>query len=155
MSPEKVTGGCLCGAVRYEFDGKMMWPGLCHCAICRKMSGAAGGAWFGVLHDFCEISGPTAVYEYTADSGNHVTRAVCEKCRAPVYNKNSKMPDVMIIAAGSLDNPELFTPRMRFYAAGAPNWCAPEDGLQRFAGMPHSEKSSPGGEFRAEREQEV
>ncbi|MGI9307397.1 MAG: GFA family protein [Gammaproteobacteria bacterium] len=144
-----VCGGCVCGAVRYQFTGKMMWPGICHCAICRKMGGAAGGAWFGVLRDCCEISGKTAIYEYTADSGNRVSRAVCEKCRAPVYNQNSMMSDVIVFAAGSLDKPELFAPRMRIYTAGAPAWCAPDDGLPRFPGMPSSEKSAHDAEFHA------
>ena len=145
----KTTGGCVCGAVRYSFSGKMMWPGICHCAMCRKMSGAAGGAWFGVLRDSCEIAGKTTFYEYTADSGNQISRGGCPSCGAPVYNQNSMMLDVAIIAAGSLDKPELFAPRMRIYTAAAPSWSAPDDGLPRFSGMPHSEKTAQNGEFRA------
>ncbi len=151
----KITGGCACGAVRYAFSGKMMWPGICHCRICQKMSGAAGGAWFGVLRDSGEITGKTVFYQYSADSGNRILRGACEKCRAPVYNQNSMMSDVFIIAAGSLDKPELFVPRMRFYTDSAPDWVeATSTGtisLPEFPGMPHSEKEAQNGEFRAEK----
>ena len=134
---ETIGGGCACGAVRYAFSGKMMWHGICHCAVCRKMSGAAFGAWFGVFRDNCETTGDIAFYEITADSGNIVRRGTCAICRSPVYNQNSKMPDVLIIAAGSLDRPELFAPRMRLYADNAPAWCASDnDGMTRFPGMP-------------------
>ncbi|MGI9297575.1 MAG: GFA family protein [Gammaproteobacteria bacterium] len=135
---EKSGGGCLCGAVRYAFSGEIMFAGVCHCAVCRKMSGGVGGAWFGVSRDSCEISGKTNVYEYAADSGNTIRRAVCAECFAPVYNRNSMMPDMLVFAAGSLDDPALFAPQMRIYTAAAPSWCAPEDDLPRFAGMPVS-----------------
>lgn len=150
---KNITGGCACGAVRYTFSGKMMWPGICHCRVCQKIGGAGGGAWFGVLRDSCEFSGKIAFYQYTADSGNQISRGACEKCRSPVYNQNSMMPDVAVIAAGSLDSPELFVPRMRIYTDSAPDWVeAASTGtipLPEFPGMPSSEKPRNDAEIRA------
>ena len=132
------TGGCYCGAVRYRFEGGVMWPGLCHCAVCRKFSGAAGGAWFGVGGDGgFAVEGEVASYSYKSDSGNDISRAVCAKCRAPIYNVNSMMPDMHVIAAGSLDDPSVFAPRMRIYCGIAAPWALPEkEELPRFDAMP-------------------
>lgn len=131
----QVTGGCLCGAVRYVFSGKL-WPaGVCHCQVCCKLSGGAGGAWFGVPREKCQVSGDIGVYECTADSGNVIGRGSCAVCRAPVYNTNSMMPDMLFFAAGSLDKMDLFVPQVRLYTAKAPCWSAPEDGIPRYAGM--------------------
>lgn len=119
---EKITGGCFCGAVKYTLNGAMMWPGVCHCAVCRKMSGADGGAWFGARRRDLEVSGEMMFVEYTADSGNRVRRGRCAKCAAPVYNMNSMSENVVIVAAGSLDSPDAFVPRMRLYVSSAPQW---------------------------------
>ncbi len=141
-----VAGGCFCGGVRYRFSGGMMWHGVCHCSVCRRFSGGAGGAWFGVLSAGVAVSGGAAFYGYKADSGNDIRRGVCGKCCAPVYNLNSMMPDVHIIAAGSLDEPGRFSPRLRIYCGGAPSWALPagEDGLRRFEGMPQPEGGRKG-----------
>jgi hypothetical protein len=40
-----LTGGCYCGAVRYETDGEPFHETICHCADCRRIVGAASVAW--------------------------------------------------------------------------------------------------------------
>lgn len=137
MSGEKaITGGCHCGAVRYSFTGKMMWPGNCHCSVCRRFSGGKGGSWFGVMADGLTVDGEVAYHEYRADSGNTIRRGRCAVCGAPVCNRNSAMPDVVVIAAGSLDDPGVFAPRMEIYAGSAPPWDRLDGGLPHFDGMP-------------------
>ncbi len=44
MSDKIRTGGCLCGAVRYEVSGEPYIAGLCHCTKCRKLTGSAFSA---------------------------------------------------------------------------------------------------------------
>ena len=41
-----LTGGWVCGAVRYEADGAPFHATLCHCVDGRRASGAPGLAWF-------------------------------------------------------------------------------------------------------------
>jgi hypothetical protein len=37
---KKTTGGCLCGAVRYETTAASEWTWYCHCESCRRHTGA-------------------------------------------------------------------------------------------------------------------
>ena len=133
---DATTGRCYCGAVRYELRGKQMWPGLCHCDVCRRFSGGRAGSWFGCKEDEIDLKGELSYYRYTADSGNIVRRGTCAVCRTPVCNQNSCMPDVLVIAAGTLDAPSAFKPRMELFCGKAPEWDPVDSTLKLFEGMP-------------------
>ena len=59
---ETLTGGCYCGAVRYEVTGQRFDQTLCHCAICRRTTGAPVVAWLSVRPDDFRLTAgaPTA-----------------------------------------------------------------------------------------------
>lgn len=40
-----ITGGCCCGEVKYQIDGKLMDARSCHCSICRKTFSAQASAY--------------------------------------------------------------------------------------------------------------
>jgi len=81
-------------------------------------------------------TGKVSVYDRSADSGNIVSRAFCPACGAPVYSTNSAMPQLVFIRASSLNDPEVFVPRMSVYVDRAPSWDAPAGGLPSFVEMP-------------------
>ena len=65
-----VTGGCLCGAVRYAYDGEVGAAGYCHCADCRKVSGSAFGVSVRVTAaGFSIVAGQPKGYTKAGDSG--------------------------------------------------------------------------------------
>jgi len=68
------TGGCLCGAVRYECSAKPMMTGNCHCRDCQKSSGAPFVTAMAVPASALKISGDVKYYEIKADSGNAFSR---------------------------------------------------------------------------------
>jgi hypothetical protein len=82
------------------------------------------------------ISGAASWYERPADSGNTVRRAFCPHCGTPVCGESSGFPDVLMLRAGNLDDPERFRPGARVYAADAPSWDHMDPGLPSFEGMP-------------------
>ena len=79
------TGGCLCGAIRYESDGDVMFALRCHCRDCQRQSGAASVAAIRVpAARFHVTKGtPKRFVAQAWDSGNEIARAFCGDCRDP------------------------------------------------------------------------
>ena len=130
------TGGCLCGAVRFECSGEPVMTGHCHCEDCRRTSGTGHSSHMAVPEQSVALTGKTSVYDRPADSGNVVSRHFCGRCGAPVYSKNAAMPGIVFLRASTFDDLEVFKPQMHVYASRAPSWDKPQDGLPAFDLMP-------------------
>ena len=129
-----ITGGCLCGAVRYELSAPALFGGFCHCVDCRKTS-SSHSASMAVPEAALKVTGETRGYSSLGDSGNQVTRVFCPTCGAGIYSKGAR-PGVVMLKAGTLDDPENFKPMATVYASRAPSWDKPHDGLPAFPQMP-------------------
>lgn len=136
----KITGGCLCGKVRYEIRGEPFVGGHCQCLDCRKSSGTGHCSHLGVKADDFSLSGKTTQYDKPADSGNVVSRHFCPVCGAAVHSTNSGMQGMVFVRASSLDDPEVFKPQMVVYASRAPSWDALDPALPAFDEMPPKEE---------------
>lgn len=102
---EKHSGGCLCGAVRYEANAPVAKIVQCHCANCQKASGA--GASANILMDFAALNftkGEPKIFVDTADSGVKLNRAFCGDCGSSLYSQRHNMMDKLVLKAGSLDD---------------------------------------------------
>ena len=137
---EGFSGGCLCGAVRYESTDEPVLGGHCYCEDCRRSSGAAHSSVIGVPKEALTVTGETRAYERAADSGNVVSRNFCVVCGTTVFIENSAHPEMRFLRAGTLDDPEVFTPQVVVYASRAPSWDKPDDSLPAFAEMPPKEE---------------
>jgi len=133
-----LKGGCHCGAVRYESSGDVIFGGHCQCTDCQKNSGGGHSSIFAVPTAGVNVSGDTKVYEVTSDAGNTVGRAFCTNCGGPLYTVSSGIPDVMIMKAGSLDDPSQFEPGMVIYTKSGHGWDQDvvKGGLPTFEAMP-------------------
>ena len=129
------TGGCLCGAVRYECSGDPVAAGHCHCLDCRRSSGTGHCSHLVVPLAAFRVSGEVRFYDAPADSGNIVSRGFCPTCGSAIYSKNSGMPDMVFPRASSLDDPEVFRPQMIVYASRAPSWDHMDPSLPTFETM--------------------
>lgn len=130
------TGGCLCGAVRYESASAPVLGGHCHCVDCRKSSGSGHCSHLGVPLDALTVTGEMRFFDKPADSGNVVSRGFCPTCGAPVYSTNTGLAGMALVRASSLDDPEVFQPRMVVYASRAPSWDKTDPDLPAFPEMP-------------------
>jgi hypothetical protein len=131
-----LTGGCECGAIRYECSAVPIMAGHCHCRSCQQASGTGHASHLMVPKAAITINGAATVYERGADSGNTVRRGFCPRCGSPVWGESSGFPDVVVLRAGSLDDPERFRPGAVVYAANAPGWDHMDPALPSFPGMP-------------------
>ena len=134
---KKYTGQCVCGAVKFAFDKDPDFIAVCHCLDCKKASGGEAATWFGVPEDdFTPISGTTKAYPYIADSGKRLDRNFCPDCGARLYTSNlESFPRLVFIQLGSLDKPELITPKLEMFVKRRQNWVKPL-GLPEFSAMP-------------------
>lgn len=131
-----LSGRCLCGACSFRSVGEAQFAGHCHCVDCRKASGAGHCTHVVVSGEGFESEGPVRLYDKPADSGSMVTRAFCEVCGSPLYSMNNRMPGMVFLRAGALDDPDAVSPQMTVYARRAPAWDRAGEGLPRFDLMP-------------------
>jgi hypothetical protein len=137
------TGGCLCGAIRYECSAEPMMMGNCHCRHCQQSTGTAFAAAILVPRNAVNITGEVTYYEIKGDSGNMVGRGFCPICGSRLFSKPPN-PELLGIMAGGLDDPSGFQPRMDFYTASAQPWDLP-----KFLKLPSNETfRANGGELR-------
>ena len=115
---EKITGGCLCGKVRFTASGAPWRVGLCHCLDCRKHHGALFHASAIFPEGAVSISGETRSY-----AGRHF----CPECGSPVFGRSG---DEVEVNLGSLDEPDRFAPTYELWTDRRESWL-PEFPLAR------------------------
>lgn len=131
------TGGCACGAVRYEIAAEPVFSNECQCRQCQQVSGTGHGSYMSFAgRDAVKLQGTAAHWTMTADSGKQKTRAFCPACGSPVYQTYPAMPDVITIHAASLDDPGRYRPQVVTYASRAHAWDRVDAGLPKFDAMP-------------------
>ena len=131
---ERLTGGCLCGALRYECNGEPKEVTYCHCTDCQKTTGSAFCVGVAVDTDALKIlSGSIKGYTKTADSGNPITRQFCPECGSPLFTRAAVLPHLVWIKAGSLDEPELVKPTHQTWTDYAVPWAYIDADLPGYA----------------------
>jgi hypothetical protein len=97
------AGSCLCGAVRYVFDAEPRVAVNCHCSACRKTTGSAFATWLLVPNDhFTWTAGEEELREFA--SSDHGRRFFCGTCGSTMGNLTRLRPNLMHLAAGTLDD---------------------------------------------------
>lgn len=130
------TGGCMCGAVRYECSAEPLMSGNCHCRDCQRASGGAFVSALAVPRNALKITGEIKYYDVKGDSGNTVSRGFCPNCGARLFGRPAVASDLIVIMAGSLDDPSWYKPGMDFYTASAQPWDYMNPELPKFSQMP-------------------
>ena len=100
------TGGCQCGAVRYEVLGPRLKFYVCHCRECRKQSASAFGMSVFVAREALHLlQGAPKFWARATDSGHILEAAFCPDCGTRLWHQRRGSTDVVSIKAGSLDEP--------------------------------------------------
>jgi len=133
MQHKTLTGACLCGAVTYEIDhvaGDV--ADICHCAECRRASGAASLPWVQVPPGRFRLTKGTA---RAYASSPQAKRWFCGDCGTPLYMTDHENRSVGI-TLGSLDRPEAVTPTVHGWLCERIAWEALDDTLPRYPKAP-------------------
>jgi hypothetical protein len=100
------TGGCQCGAVRFEAHGPPKFVANCHCRHCRRATGAPFSTWVGYLTEKVSWQGQRAIFE----SSPGVQRGYCAACGTPLSYSGQKWAGETHLLVGAFDEPEQFVP---------------------------------------------
>src|ERR1700710_1143772 len=79
------SGGCRCGALRYEADGEPLFAGFCFCGECRKASGSGFVPFMGFASSAVRISGEARQVRSTSIKGSEAVRNICPQCGSLVF----------------------------------------------------------------------
>jgi hypothetical protein len=124
---EPLTGGCLCGKVRYRVDAPVERLAACYCTDCQRAtsSGFSANALI-PTSAFALTRGQTKVFTKIADSGNALHRHFCGDCGSWLYNPKGDDPDFLILKAGAFDRHDGMKIVVNLWTRSRPPW-APID----------------------------
>ncbi len=134
--PVPVTGGCLCGQLRYSAEAEPLLAIHCSCSRCQKISGTDHGSHLVFDNDSTTISGSSENWSYEADSGARTSRHFCIRCGTHLFARTTGHPKSLVITASSLDEPAYFRPTLHVFLNDRPVWANADCELMGFAGAP-------------------
>jgi hypothetical protein len=134
----KITGGCLCGSVRYESEAEPALVAACHCPTCQKNTGSVFSVNVAVPTDAVTITGEThATYEdRSGTSGNPFYRTFCSRCGSPISGSGQAYAGLTFIKAGTLDDPSWVKPGVHMWCSAKQPWVIIEDGVTQVSRNP-------------------
>jgi hypothetical protein len=125
-----IKGSCLCGNVKIEIAGAVHNARFCHCANCRKFSGAAYAAWGLVQTDQMKVLPPdSGVSKYNSGGG---LRVFCTSCGSPLWYEPDGRPQYRGIPLGIIDEGEVPTPGMHVWTKSRVDWASTRDGIKEY-----------------------
>jgi hypothetical protein len=138
MTDYPLTGGCNCGAVRFEVTAPLVKAGYCHCKRCQRRSGSAVSvSAFPAAGTFRIVAGQDALREWKPERGGY--KYFCGVCGSQVYANNPSHADPIGIRMGAFDGDPGIRPSVRQFVSYAAVWePIPEDGLPRHPESRHA-----------------
>ena len=131
--PGPITGGCLCGAIRYSVSQPLNKIIACHCTHCQKVSGAgASHNTFVPTSAVAFTAGKPKLFVDTAQSGNLVNRYFCGDCGSPLYSQRANVPEIMVLKVGTLDAPVDMKVTVNIWTRSARPWMYIDPGIEQY-----------------------
>ncbi|MXO97387.1 GFA family protein [Altererythrobacter xixiisoli] len=128
------TGGCHCGAIRYQAEGEPLHHAVCHCSDCRASSGAPMLAWYAIKQDQLQlISGEPVTFEGTPGA----QRQFCGTCGTGLFYRNAEMlPGIVDIQSATFDDAASVPPGAQIQCAERLEWVSGLENLPAFDRYP-------------------
>jgi hypothetical protein len=132
MADDSLTGGCLCGGVRYEVTAPPLSAGYCHCTRCQRRTGTAASPQARLAPGSFRITkGEELVKEFAPPDGFH--KCFCSNCGGALWSIDPASGEIGSVRMGSLDPGHGIRPSFRTFVDYAADWePIPEDGLELY-----------------------
>ena len=132
-----LTGGCLCGAIRYIVSVPITELRACHCTHCQKTSGAGGSVNAPIPSTAFKLTqGTPKRYADKADSGRTFYRFFCGDCGSPIYGERATAPEMLVLRAGTLDGGGDMKITANIWTRSARPWTTIDPASKQFPGQP-------------------
>ncbi len=129
----ELTGGCLCGAIRYRVTQPVDKVIMCHCTDCQKASGTGASANAPIASSALEFTrGTPKIFSKVVDSGRTLERAFCGDCGSPLFTRRANAPDMSALKVGTLDSPLDMKVVMNIWTRSARPWTHIDPALESF-----------------------
>ena len=129
----KISGGCLCGAVRYEGNAEPLGTRVCHCTDCQHSSGSAFSVNVVVPASTVTFKGDSlASFTYKGGSGKSVSRKFCRNCGSSLASEAELLPSALVLRAGTLDDTSWVMPTTHIWTDSAQAWVHIDPGAVKF-----------------------
>jgi hypothetical protein len=127
-----MTGGCVCGGVRYEVTEPLVSASYCHCTRCQRRTGTASSANARTVPGSLRIvAGEELVRTWEPPDG--APKSFCSACGSALWSHSPDNPDLRSVRLGTLDEDPGIRPSYRQFVAYAAPWePIPDDGLPRY-----------------------
>ncbi|MEP3050784.1 MAG: GFA family protein [Erythrobacter sp.] len=130
-----LTGGCLCGEIRYELSTDPAMCMTCHCKNCQRQAGSSHSIIIGVPEGSVSVTGSVKTFNDKGESGATVKRQFCGDCGSPIFSLAAQPPGFMFVKAGTLDDTSSLKPAFHCYTKSKQDWVELED-IPSFATVP-------------------
>ena len=132
MADLPLTGGCLCGGVRFEVNEPPVAASYCHCTRCQRRTGTAAAVSARIVPGSLRVvSGRELVKAWVPDDG--FAKEFCSACGSALWSRNPADPEMISVRMGAFDSDPGIRPSYRQFVAYAAPWDPiPDDGLPRF-----------------------
>ena len=120
----KLSGGCLCGSIRYTILQQPILAYTCNCRFCQKDTGTAYRSALAILNEHVELIGKDiSVYTYkSVEHGRELYKNFCPDCGTTISLKTERFPERQVIMIGTLDDPSQIELSTHMFAEEAFDW---------------------------------
>lgn len=132
-----LTGGCVCGVLRYSVTAAPLMIYNCHCKNCQRTSGSAFNVSITIVESgFSFTTGEPARIEWTSAAGSTRRGWLCGACGSRIVQGQSPPNGVLSLRAGTLDDTSWVQPVGDIWTRSAQPWVRFVDGGLQAEGQP-------------------
>jgi hypothetical protein len=131
-----LTGGCLCGGVRFEISAPLISAGYCHCTRCQRRTGAAASPQARVAPGSLRVTAGEELIR-TFEPPDGYPKVFCSGCGGALWSSEPRTGEPRGVRLGTFDTDPGIRPSSRQFVAYAAPWePIPNDGLPRYPERP-------------------
>ena len=142
-SHKKLTGGCICGQVKYQITEKPLFTQACHCKDCKVLTGSSYVVNSSILENTLIVEGEVSSAELKAGSGASCKTYFCAKCGTYVYADYDSAVKRLTVRTKTLDSPDKFPPQVHIFTKDKDPWLNLSEDTVCFKEMYDQKKTWP------------